>query len=39
MTISLNPFTHKHKKKALTRIFRELILREIKWAYSNKFYL
>lgn len=38
MLISLDPFTSKHKKKALKRIFRALILREIKWSELKKHY-
>ncbi|BBR72610.1 Uncharacterised protein [Acinetobacter baumannii] len=39
MKICPNPFTNKHKKKALTRIFRALILGKIKWAELKNFYL
>ena len=39
MKIFPNPFTNKHKKNALTRIFRALILGKIKWAELKKFYL
>ena len=38
MTISPGSFTNNHKKKALTRIFRALILGKIKWAELKKFY-
>ena len=39
MTISPDPFTNNHKRKALMRIFRALILGKIKWAELKRFYL
>ena len=39
MTISSDPFTNKHRKKALKCIFRALIVGKIKWAELKKFYL
>jgi len=38
MKICPDPFTHKHKTKALKRIFRALILGQIKWSELKKFY-
>lgn len=39
MKIYSDPFTHKHKMKALKRIFRAIILGKIKWSEIKKFYL
>ncbi len=38
MKICPNPFTNKHKRNALNRIFREFILGKIKWTELTKFY-
>lgn len=39
MKICAGPFTHKHKIKALKRIFSALILGQIKWSELNRVYL
>lgn len=39
MVIRPDPFTNKHKKNALSRIFKALILGKIKWVELKKFYL
>lgn len=39
MKICSDPFTHKHKMKALKRIFRALILGKIQWFEVKRFYL
>ena len=39
MVIRPDPFTNKHKKNVLSRIFKALILGKIKWAELKKFYL
>ena len=38
MKLCPNPFTNKHKRNALNRIFREFILGNIKWTELMKFY-
>lgn len=38
MKISTIPFTTRHKIKALIRIFRALILREIDWMELKRYY-
>jgi len=38
MKIFPDSFTHKHKIKALKRIFRALIVGQIKWSELKKFY-
>jgi hypothetical protein len=39
MTIRPEPFTNKHKKLALKRIIRALIIGKIEWVELKKFYL
>ena len=39
MIIRSGPFTNKHRKNALKRIFRALIQGKIKWADLKRFYL
>lgn len=39
MIIRSGPFTNKHRKKALKRIFRALIQGKINWAELKRFYL